>query len=73
MLQSSKAHLASAQESYFEHQGVAFQYGWNCLKAALMAFIHGVVPGLYKTGASDLVKKLSSGRRGKEQTVQPSE
>jgi len=63
MLRASKAHLADARETYFEHQGVAFRYGWNCLRASCMAFVHGLVPGLYRTGASDLVKQLSAGRR----------
>lgn len=63
MFQSSKAHLASVNERYFEHQGVAFRYGLNCLKAAGMAFVHGLVPGLFQTGASDAVKKLATGRR----------
>ena len=63
MIRSSKLHLQEVQETYFQHQGVAFGYGFNCLKAALMAFIHGIVPGFYKTGASDLVKELSTIRR----------
>ena len=65
MIHASKLHLQEVQETYFQHQGIAFWYGFNCLKAALMAFIHGMVPGFYKTGASDLVKELSTirGRR----------
>lgn len=63
MIQSSKAHLASVQEGYFEHQGVAFRYGLNCLRAAGMAFVHGLVPGLFQTSASDLVKTLAAGRK----------
>ena len=65
MIHASKLHLQEVQETYFQHQGIAFGYGFNCLKAALMAFIHGMVPGFYKTGASDLVKELSTirGRR----------
>ncbi|WP_220446235.1 DUF6356 family protein [Microbulbifer harenosus] len=63
MLRSSREHLKEVEESYFEHQSVAFRYGWTCLQAAIMAFIHGVIPGAYKTGASDLVKRLSAGRR----------
>ena len=63
MLRSSREHLNEAKESYLEHQGVAFRYGCTCLQAAIMAFIHGVIPGAYKTGASDLVKRLSAGRR----------
>jgi len=63
MIQSSKLHLAQANETYFEHQGVAFRYGLNCFKAALMAFVHGLVPGLFQTSASDTVKKLAAGRK----------
>ena len=63
MIKSSKMHLCAAEESYFEHQGVAFRYGFNCLKASLMAFTHGLVPGWFQTGASELVKKLATGRK----------
>ena len=71
VLRSSKEHLREAGESYFEHQGVAFRYGWNCLRAAIMAFVHGVVPGAYKTGASDLVKRLSAGRNSGVANAEP--
>lgn len=63
MLESSKAHLASVDERYFEHQSIAFRYAGNCLKAGTMAFVHGLVPGLFQTAASDLVKKLAAGRK----------
>jgi len=63
MLQSSRAHLAEVGETYFEHQGVAFRYGAGCLKAALMAFVHGLVPGWFGTGASDVVKRLAADRK----------
>ena len=63
MIQSSRSHLAEVNETYFQHQGVAFRFGCKCLKAALMAFVHGLVPGFFKTGASDLVKKLATGAR----------
>ncbi len=62
MIQASKSHLREVNESYFEHQGVAFRYGGNCLKAAVMAFVHGLVPGWFQTSASDLVKRLALGR-----------
>ncbi len=62
MIQSSKRHLDSVKESYFEHQGVAFRYGVSCLKAAMMAFVHGLIPGLFQTRASDIVKALAAGR-----------
>lgn len=63
MIQSSKSHLADVQESYFEHQAVAFRYGSNCFKAAMMAFVHGLVPGWFQTSASDLVKRLAGSRK----------
>ena len=63
MIQSSKLHLAAVNESYFEHQAVAFRYALKCSKAALMAVIHGLVPGWFQTSASDLVKKLATGRK----------
>ncbi len=63
MIQSRKLHLAEVKETYFEHQGVAFRYGFNCFKAALMAFVHGLVPGCFQTSASDLVKRLAAGRK----------
>ena len=62
MFKSSKKHLESVEESYLEHQGVAFRYALNCLKAAFMAFIHGLVPGLFPTSASELIKKLAENR-----------
>ena len=63
MIKSSKAHLETVNETYFEHQGVAFRYGLRCLKAAMMAFVHGLVPGFFITSASDLVKKLAANRK----------
>jgi len=63
MIDSSKLHLEEVNETYFEHQGVAFRYGWRCLQAALKAFVHGLVPGWFKTGASDIVQNLASNRK----------
>lgn len=63
MFSASKSHLAEVEESYFEHQGVAFRYARNCLKAAAMALVHGVVPGFFRTDASEMVKKLANNRK----------
>jgi hypothetical protein len=63
MIQSSKIHLAEVNESYFEHQSVALRYSWNCFRAAVMAFIHGVIPGYFQTSSSDLVKRLAGDRK----------
>lgn len=66
MFHSSRSHLNEVGESYFEHQDVAFRYGYKCLKAALMAFAHGFIPGMFQTGASDIVNKLAANRRTPE-------
>ncbi len=63
MIKTSKDHLANVDESYFEHQGVAFRYAYKCFKAALMAFIHGFVPGWFQTSASELVSSLAKSRK----------
>ncbi|MCX2979887.1 hypothetical protein EYC98_03305 [Halieaceae bacterium IMCC14734] len=63
MFESSKSHLEEVGEDYFEHQSVAFNYSLRCLKAALMAFVHGLVPGSYETSASELVSSLAEGRK----------
>ena len=63
MFSSSKQHLADVQETYFEHQQVAFKYAANCFIAAMMALVHGIVPGYFQTSASDLVKRMASNRK----------
>ena len=63
MFKASKNHLLEVNETYFEHQGVAFRYSWRCLQAAVKAFIHGLIPGCFITGASDIVKDLDSNRK----------
>ena len=63
MLKSSKSHLTQLNETYFEHQQVAFTYGFKCLKAAFMAFIHGLIPGAFENGASKTVSSLAKSRK----------
>ena len=63
MIKSSKSHLSEINETYIEHQSVAFNYGADCLKAAMMAFVHGLVPGWFQTSASELVNKLAASRK----------
>lgn len=59
MIGKSKQHIASVNETYWHHQRVAFRYGAQCLLAAIAAFMHGIVPGIFCTSASDRVKKLA--------------
>ena len=64
MFKRSKEHLASVNESYFQHMGVAFRYGAVCMKAGLMALAHGLVPAWFETTASETVSRLADKGRG---------
>jgi len=59
MIGKSKRHLAAVGESYFEHQRFAWRYALSCLQAGALAAIHGLVPALFETAASDRVKRLA--------------
>lgn len=49
-------HPQSVGESYLEHMGVAFSFGFQMLGAALACIIHGLVPGLFtKTGSKAII------------------
>ena len=49
-------HPESVGESYFQHMGVAFGFGFHMLGAALACIIHGLVPGLFvKTGSKAII------------------
>ena len=58
MLSESKKHLASVNESYTQHMGFALKFAMCCFKAGFMAIAHALVPALFKTGASDEIKRL---------------
>jgi hypothetical protein len=61
--QKSKTHLHNTQEKYFAHQRFAWAYAFGCFQAACMAAIHGVIPALFTTAASDKVKALATKSR----------
>jgi len=63
MFESSKNHLSSVDETYLGHQKVAFSYGYQCLKAAAMAFVHGIIPSMFQTSASELISSLAKSRK----------
>ncbi|GEM_PF-677819 len=58
MIKTCKDHLDSVNESYLQHLIFAFKFGGRCLKAGLMAILHGICPAFCKTAASDEVKDL---------------
>lgn len=46
------SHPSSVGESYFQHMGTAFGFGWNMLTGGLACLIHGIFPFLcVKTGS----------------------
>lgn len=51
-------HPRCVNETYGEHMGAAFSVGGRMLAASLKCFIHGLVPGLYKTAGSDAIVAL---------------
>ena len=58
MIKKSKDHLNSVNESYFEHLRIAANVGFKMLSGGLMALIHGIVPGIFQTDASNKIKEL---------------
>ena len=58
MIRKSKEHLNSVNESYFEHMNIATNVGFKMLSGGLMALIHGMIPGIFKTDASNKIKEL---------------
>lgn len=51
-------HLEGHRVSYFQHQKLAFFFAKESFKAACMAFIHGIFPVFFETGASDTHKTI---------------
>jgi len=58
MIKKSKEHLNSVNESYFEHMSIATNVGFKMLSGGLMALLHGIVPGILQTDASNKIKEL---------------
>lgn len=51
-------HLDDHGVSYRDHQRLAFFFARQSFKAAIMAFIHGLIPSLFETSASDTHKTI---------------
>lgn len=51
-------HPESVGESYFEHMGMAFSFGFRMLLAGLACLVHGLVPGLCKARGSSMIARL---------------
>jgi len=51
-------HPKSVGESYTEHMAVAAGFGWDLLRASACCFVHALVPGLFQTTGSDIIRDL---------------
>ena len=58
MIKKSKQHLKSVNENYLEHMFVAVKVSYNMFCGSLLAFIHGLIPGLFQNSASIKIKEL---------------
>ena len=58
MIKKSKDHLSSVNENYFEHMLVALKVSFKMFYGSLLAPIHGVIPGVFQTSASNKIKEL---------------
>jgi len=51
-------HPKQAGETYFQHMGQAFWTGSRMILSGLAAIVHGFVPALFTTTASDLARSV---------------
>lgn len=51
-------HPRVVNETYTEHMGAAFGVSGRMFFASLKCFVHGLIPGLYKTAGSDAICEL---------------
>ena len=58
MIKKSKQHLYCVNESYFKHMKVAVKVGLNMILGGLMALIHGLIPSIFQTNASNKISEL---------------
>lgn len=52
------AHPRSIEESYLQHQRMAWGFSVSLLKAAAACFVHGLVPGLFSSTGSVTIAQL---------------
>jgi hypothetical protein len=53
-------HPRSVGESYSEHFSIAFMFGVRMFVGALAALVHALLPCLFKTTASSIVRRLNA-------------
>lgn len=52
-------HPHEVGESYFEHLGQAWTFGFRLLRLSGAAFLHGATPGVCKTTVSDGIREMA--------------
>lgn len=52
-------HPREVGETYFEHMGHSASYGFRIMGIAFYAFVHALIPGVFKTHASSRICKLA--------------
>lgn len=52
-------HPREVDETYGEHMGASWGFGFRLLRLAGAAFLHGVIPGLCRTTVSDNIKSMA--------------
>ena len=58
MIINSKEYLNEINETYFEHMAVAFKIAINMLLTSVICLIHGLITGLFKKTASNMIVKM---------------
>jgi hypothetical protein len=51
-------HPASVDETWAEHCGMAWSFGFRLLGASLACFLHGLFPFLFTTTGSSAIREL---------------
>lgn len=51
-------HPHSVGETYFQHMGVAFSFGWKMLSTGCACLIHGIFPFLFTTRGKETIEEL---------------
>jgi len=65
MLKSFTRHPETVGETYGQHMGVAFGFGFTLIGAGLACLVHGLLPFAFERTGSDTVRRLHErlGRR----------
>ena len=63
------AHPAAVGESYFEHMKFALKFSCRLFRAGLAAFVHGFVPAVCETTASEAILAMNDEIRARSRLM----